>query len=71
MVWKNVLFLQFPGIKCPINESETRERELHENSRGCMSRGSHRNLLLRSLIQEIVQYQEPNSIYPRCAPAYL
>ena len=29
------------------------------------------DLLPRSLIQEIVQYQEPNSIYPRCAPAYL
>ena len=28
MVGTNVFFLQFPGIRCPLNESETREREL-------------------------------------------
>ena len=26
MVWTNVFFCQFPGIRCPLNES--REREL-------------------------------------------
>ena len=28
IVYTNVFFFQFQGIRCPINESETREREL-------------------------------------------
>ena len=46
-------------LRCRINESETREREIQENKRGCMPRGSHRNLLSRPLIYEADQYQEP------------
>ena len=37
-------------LRCRINESETREREIQKNKRGCMPRGSDRNLLSRSLV---------------------
>ena len=31
MVWTNVLFFQFLSIRCSLNNSETRERELIPN----------------------------------------
>ena len=46
-------FLQFKSIRCPLNESETRERELQEIK---IQKHTPRSLLPRPLVQEIGQY---------------